>query len=91
MKKILSLFKKSKPGAIYAFNKGIYAAKMFVLIYSEKEKYHFLILPDNLCLSLDSKEFTYYKTTRTCDFIEVLPEFVFSTCKAQYLKNITSA
>ena len=89
--KFLNFLKKKKPGAIYAFNKGIYAAKMFVVIYSDKDKHHFLVLPENLCLSLDKKEFNYYQITKACEFIEVLPEFVFSTCKAQYLKNITGA
>ncbi len=89
--KLFSLFKKNKPGSIYAFQKGIYAAKMFVLIYSETRTHHFLTLPDNLCITLDNKEFTYYKTTKTCDFVEVLPEHVFAVCKAQYLKNITHA
>jgi len=89
--KLLNLFKKKKPGAIYAFNKGIYAAKMFVLIYSDKAKYNFLVLPENLVLNLDKKEFFYYLTSKQCEFVEVLPDFVFSTCKAQYLKNITGA
>lgn len=87
--KLLSVFKQKKPGAIYAFTKGIYSAKMFVLIFSEKNNLNFLILPDNLPISFNKNEFRYYITTKTCEYIENLPDFVFNVCKAQYLKNIT--
>ena len=90
MKFLLNFLKKDKPGSIYAFDKGIYAAKMFVLINKDKDKLNFLMLPENLNITLEPSEFLYYKKTKTCKFIEVLPDFVNDVCVAQYLKNIPS-
>jgi len=88
LKKLIRFFDRQKAGAIYAFNKGIYAAKMFVLIQKNKTDLDFLILPDNLNITLNKDEFFLYRKTKDCEFVEVLPDYVFEVCKAQYSKCI---
>lgn len=88
LKKIVNLFRKQKAGSIYAFSKGMYAAKMFVLIQTNKKDLDFLILPDNLNITLKKSEFFIYNKTKECEFVEILPDFVFDVCKAQYSKCI---
>ena len=88
LNKLSSILSKEKIGSIYAFNKGIYGAKMFVIIDKDKDNLNFLVLPDNLPLPLTHSEFNYYKTTKTCEFVEVLPDFVLEVCKAQYVKSL---
>ena len=88
LNKISSLLSKEKVGSIYAFKKGIYGAKMFVIIDIDNDNLNFLVLPDNLPLPLSHTEFKFYKNTRTCEFVEVLHDFVLDVCKAQYIKSL---
>jgi hypothetical protein len=89
LNKLSSILSKEKIGSIYAFKKGIYGAKMFVIIDKDKDNLNFLVLPDNLPLPISHTEFNYYKNTKTCEFIEVLPNFVLEVCKAQYVKSLS--
>jgi len=79
--KLFSLFKKNKPGSIYAFQKGVYAAKMFVLIYSETRTHHFLTLPDNLKTPI----LLGYNITLKCDISSALLKEIIDD-KYRYLK-----
>jgi len=88
MLKFIKKFKKKfKSGSIFAFTKGLYIAKFAVLIDSSEEL-SFLILPDMIPYTMDKDDFYNKHRTGIIDYIEVLPDDIFSVVKAQYLKNI---
>jgi hypothetical protein len=90
MKILNRLFNRDKVGSIYAFKKGIHAAKMFVLIDIEDNDYNFLILPDMISYTMAKNDFLVEKNAKICEKVEILPSFVFDVCKAQYLKSRAS-
>jgi len=82
------IFKRHpKKKYVYAVTGGKFLGELLVFIESNKENYSFLSLPDMHVREIPYEKFEFGLQEKILDVVEKLPEHVFKTCKAQYLKN----
>jgi hypothetical protein len=82
-------FKKKKEieeKSLYVVNKGTFGGEYLVLIKRELPNLTFLVLPDLQSRVIEEDVFKRGLEISVVKFIEVLPNYVFNTCKSQFDK-----
>lgn len=69
---------------IFAVREGAYKGNFFVYIDTDDNSYHFLVLPDNIAVTVPVDEFNKGINKKIVDYIEKLPHNVYEICCAQY-------
>jgi len=90
MNLLFNKFKHPKKKTVYAVTKGTYLGELLVFMEEELEL-KFLTLPNMIIRSIPRDKFELGLKEGIVDVVKKIPNYVYSTCKKQYLKNKNTA
>lgn len=93
MKIVTKLLKRptSIVGRVYAVTTGDYVGEMFVCVDEAEDNLKFLSVPKNINRYVPREKFEFGMNHDIIEYVDTLPNEVFETVKAQFLKNEDSS
>jgi hypothetical protein len=86
---IFNFNKHPRKKIVYAITGGKYLGELLVFMEERDKNFFFLSLPEMHVREVPKEKFSFGLEEKIIEIVKKIPSYVYSVCKAQYLKNKT--